>query len=165
MISTTINAMSQTNVPWGTRRSKLLGLSAACYLLPALVDQAYGRKFLWAAQAVACFWCVCFQKCGSYRPQLFRSDFIDTGKRAMSHAIDKVLATSMVAYVAWFAFTSRGVLFVVAMASPPLAAYVLGTRARRRGCFKSYTYYHSLWHLIGGLVAAYALLQKRKPIS
>mmetsp|Transcript_13483 Transcript_13483/g.54089 ORF Transcript_13483/g.54089 Transcript_13483/m.54089 type:complete len:174 (-) Transcript_13483:293-814(-) len=47
-----------TNVPWGPRRSPLIGLSAAFYLFPALVDlvRRNPRGLVWVAQAVVCFW-------------------------------------------------------------------------------------------------------------
>lgn len=64
----------------------------------------------------------------------------------------------MVAYVTWLAYETRGIVFVVALATPTFVFYGVGTVARKRGRFSDYALFHSLWHLSSGLVAAYVLL-------
>mmetsp|Transcript_13816 Transcript_13816/g.46066 ORF Transcript_13816/g.46066 Transcript_13816/m.46066 type:complete len:88 (+) Transcript_13816:57-320(+) len=66
-ISAFVRQSSQTNIPWGTRRSHLIGASALCYALPAVHDglHANPRLILWLLQALACFW----------------SDYVDSGPK------------------------------------------------------------------------------------
>ena len=57
-LMTLINKASQTNCPWGTQRSHLIGVSAVFYAFPAVLDLRDGspRFVLWLLQAWACFW-------------------------------------------------------------------------------------------------------------
>ena len=142
-----INKASQTNCPWGTQRSHLIGVSAVCYAFPAVLDLRDGspRFVLWLLQAWACFW----------------SDYLDSGRFGYSHAFDKALASSLTLYVVALALAHRGPLFVVALALPTFGCYGLGTAARKAGDFARYARWHALWHLCGGCVAVLTLQSAR----
>ena len=141
-------SLCSTNVPWGTRRSLLIGGSAFAYLGPAVLDAARApphffpaRAALFGAQALACFW----------------SDYVDSGRYAASHAIDRVLAPLMVVAVIGAGLARVGVSYVGLVALPTLATHHLSGRARRRGAFKAYTLWHALWHCLGGAAASLSL--------
>ena len=133
-LMTLINKASQTNCPWGTQRSHLIGVSAVFYAFPAVLDLRDGspRFVLWLLQAWACFW----------------SDYLDSGRFGYSHAFDKALASSLT-------------LYVVALALPTFGCYGLGTAARKAGDFARYARWHALWHLCGGCVAVLTLHSAR----
>jgi FtsH-binding integral membrane protein len=146
-LMTLINKASQTNCPWGTQRSHLIGVSAVFYAFPAVLDLRDGspRFVLWLLQAWACFW----------------SDYLDSGRFGYSHAFDKALASSLTLYVVALALAHRGPLFVVALALPTFGCYGLGTAARKAGDFARYARWHALWHLCGGCVAVLTLQSAR----
>lgn len=127
-------SLCATNVPWGTRRSTLIGLSASCYLLPSLVDDGL-RRWFWVVQALVCFW----------------SDYVDSGRWGVSHLVDKVLASSLTVYVIWLACITQGFVFVAVLALPTFTCLGLSTRARKRGQFQRYSIYHALWHLTSSI--------------
>lgn len=142
-----VNKMSQTNCPWGTRRSHLIGVSAVCYAAPAVLDLMDGspRFVVWVVQALACFW----------------SDYVDSGRFGYSHCFDKVLAPSLTLYIIYLALVFRGPVFVVALAVPTFACYFHAQARRRRGDFDGYALFHSLWHVWGGAVAVATLRSAR----
>ncbi|KAJ1453913.1 hypothetical protein M885DRAFT_255893 [Pelagophyceae sp. CCMP2097] len=142
-ISAFVRQSSQTNIPWGTRRSHLIGASALCYALPAVHDglHANPRLILWLLQALACFW----------------SDYVDSGKAAISHFYDKCLASTLVTYVVYLALVHRGPVFVAVLAAPTFWCYGRSTASRRAGDESSYAVWHSLWHLCGGVVSVLTL--------
>eukprot|EP00978_Attheya_sp_CCMP212_P029765 scaffold106900_cov50-Attheya_sp.AAC.2 len=134
-----VNKMSETNLPWGTQRSHLIGISSICYGAPAVIDVANGnpRFVLWLLQVVACFW----------------SDYIDSGHFAYSHFYDKVLASTLTLYTIHSGLTSRGILFVMALAVPTFGCFGLSNAARKANDFNRYIFFHCLWHVLGGVVS------------
>ena len=147
MLLAVVNRASETNVPWGTQRSTLIGWSALCYTFPALVDAYHGspRLAVWLLQAWACF----------------QSDFVDSGRFGYSHAFDKMLAFSLTIYITALALVHRGLVFVVALAVPTFGCFGLGAAARKSGDFQRYARFHSLWHLCCGCVAVATLIGVR----
>ena len=180
-------ALCTTNVPWGTRRSPLIGGSALAYLAPAALDAARApphrrpaRAALFAAQALACFWSGRARASRRHTlsppvslsladdaerapsaPALSRSpprsDYVDTGRFAASHAIDRVLAPLMVVAVIGAGLARVGVGYVVLVALPTLATHHLSGRARRLGAFGEYALWHAAWHCLGGVAASLTL--------
>lgn len=131
------DAWSKTNVPWGPRRSSLIGVSALFFLLPWCVD----GRFIWALQAWICF----------------HSDYLDSGRHSASHAFDRILAHLLVGAVLFVGLRHLGVLYVVVLSTPTFFFFSRSGRRRRAGDFHGYARYHFLWHLAAGSSAALTL--------
>ena len=65
MLLALVNRAAETNVPWGTQRSTVIGFSALFYTFPAIYDAYHmsPRLTVWLIQAWACF----------------QSDYVDSG--------------------------------------------------------------------------------------
>jgi len=135
--------LCETNVPWGRRRSSLIGLSALCYVLPSLVDASRRRAMLWVLQAALCFW----------------SDYIDTGKFGVSHLLDKMLASALTFYVVAVGLAELGLPLVLLLGAPTFFCLAVSSKRRIDKDFRGYAIYHSLWHLTSSLACAYTLLK------
>ena len=138
-----VHVMSKTNCLWGTERSLLIGVSAICYVAPAVLDAIDGRPrlFVWLLQALACFW----------------SDYIDSGRYGFSHCFDKILAFTLTIHVAGIALKNGGLLYAITIAIPTFGCYGLSTAARKAGNRDRYALFHSLWHLCGAIVTVATL--------
>ena len=133
---------SATNLPWGRRRSNIMGASALCYLIPLPFINTSGAfqltfQFLFAFQCVLCF----------------VSDFLYSGVPHWSHGVDKCHASALLVFI--IAVGGIGIhptYPLVAIA--PLFCWQQGKTAVKMKDWDGYVLYHSLWHLIGGALLA-----------
>ena len=95
----------------------MIGVSAICYVAPAVVDAMDGRPrlFVWLLQALACFW----------------SDYIDSGRFGYSHCFDKIVASMLCLYIAGIVLKHGGLLFGIILAVPTFTCYGFSTAARK----------------------------------
>mmetsp|Transcript_6783 Transcript_6783/g.10052 ORF Transcript_6783/g.10052 Transcript_6783/m.10052 type:complete len:233 (+) Transcript_6783:1793-2491(+) len=130
-----------SNIPWGPQRSMLIGISAVFYLIPALLDSNSARAYLWFTQATVCFW----------------SDFLDSGRFALSHLIDKLLAASLTLYIISLALLYQGLVYVILLATPTFLCFGLSASRRNANDPLGYARFHALWHLTSSLSCAFTL--------
>ena len=135
-------------MPW-TTKSKWVGYSAACYVLPAVLP-IYPHSLTLFDTVFRGAWCV--QAGVSYW-----SDYMHTGHRHVSHGVDRWLATSMLVVTVVLTAMNLGPEIALVAVTPPLVFQLKGQAAVRDRRWDAYVLNHTLWHVVGGFAAAYVL--------
>ena len=105
----------------------------------------FARAAAWALQAAASCW----------------SDHVTAGRYSLWHLADRLMAPAATAYVAALSVSHCGVPFTAACAAPVFGVKEIGSAARRRLDKRAYVFWHSLWHILGGPVAAVVMWASR----
>ena len=90
------------------------------------------------------------------RPPGARSDYYDSGRWAVSHAADKLLASAFTLYTVGLTLYFMGAWPCVLLVTPALSVKAMGSHYRKREERVRYEVAHSLWHLLGGIACMIA---------
>ena len=123
---------------------RFAGLSSIAFLIPALVD-----KHLFIPLLV--------QTVVSYM-----SDYVTCGRTSYWHALDRVYAKVMFAYVVRLCTKYHGLYPTLVSMLPALVFYILARFAVGRNDIKAYNVFHGGWHIAIGVTSAYMLSYKNE---
>ena len=139
----------KTNLPWKGRRSAFLGASCFLYILPSITVAYFHpqHKTSWARQRWHWAWVL---QCVFS----FFSDYVTSGVDSICHGIDRWYAPTMTLFVTSLAYLCIHPTLLVLLA-PPWMCIMMSKRARLSKNWDGYVFYHSLWHLVGSVLAAY----------
>ena len=133
----TIREFRSPNMPWPGERciSKLAGLSGICYALPALVCSSCWEQGLWVVAAFLSVW----------------ADYVHIHEDSVFHGLDRVYAsfTMLRCILLGVAHLEP---WMLALAALPLACFVKGRDAKALPEPSAWIFWHTLWHVSGGLL-------------
>ncbi|GAB5359353.1 hypothetical protein AAMO2058_000536800 [Amorphochlora amoebiformis] len=135
---TNISSDLQTSgLPFEDSKSRWAGLSGYMYALPALATPFLWEKGVWILQALLSV----------------TADYYYVNDIHMVHGVDRIFATyntiRMILIVA-----ACMPMWTVVFALIPLSFYYHGALAKKNIDVQSWIFYHTLWHISGGLLCA-----------
>mmetsp|Transcript_11030 Transcript_11030/g.16838 ORF Transcript_11030/g.16838 Transcript_11030/m.16838 type:complete len:209 (+) Transcript_11030:71-697(+) len=129
----------QSSLPWGHKRSTMIGMSCFLFLLPipCLIKSCCPfAAFMLAVVTVSSF----------------SSDYLYSGVESWSHLFDRVLAP-----IAFFSnihavYSLFGIMWVI-LSSVAVKCHLMAMHHSKRNNYDQFVIYHSLWHATGaGLI-------------
>ena len=128
-------------MPWPAERcrSKRAGWSGICFALPVVCCAYRGERLLWCLQAF----------------MSVLADYVFIGRSSVVHGLDRVLASLMLVRLIYECTLKVHSLFAL-WALPPLAFFALAAHAKSTRDAVLWKYAHCLWHVAGGLLAAFS---------
>lgn len=142
---------SETSIPW-LSKSKWIGYSSVCYFLPPVMLKVTSLPLVFLLMALL------------VQPIVsFYSDYLWSGKRHISHGLDRWLSTSLIIFMIIISSYHLG-WYTVIFAAPPIYYLYKGKCAVSQRNYKEYEYNHTLWHLtspICGSIVLWIIQQKK----
>lgn len=135
---------SETSLPW-LSRSKWIGYSSVLYFLPP-----YILKVTTAPTAVF-YLALLLQPIVS-----FYSDYLWSGRRHISHGLDRWLSTSLIIIMIIISSCHLG-LYTIIPATPPIYFLHQGKCAIKQRNYPAYVFNHTLWHFVSPISGSIVL--------
>lgn len=132
----TIN-FNKTSLPWKLIKSKFIGFSSMCYMIPAFLLNGSTFilimiKIIWIFQAIVSYY----------------SDYIYSGITHISHGIDRwvssILVFIMIIIATIIINPIEYLLFLI-----PIFFLQMGKYCAKNNKWNGYVFYHTGWHIIG----------------
>lgn len=137
----TLKAFRSNGMPWPGRTctSKMAGLSGIAYALPALVSRTYFEQALWVLSAFLSI----------------MADYVHIHEDSVYHGLDRVFASFQLLRCLLLGAVHLEPWTTLALAIVPMGCFIKGRDAKQFPEPSAWIFWHTLWHLSGGLLLFY----------
>mmetsp|Transcript_21269 Transcript_21269/g.30452 ORF Transcript_21269/g.30452 Transcript_21269/m.30452 type:complete len:216 (-) Transcript_21269:105-752(-) len=130
---------TQSSLPWGHRRSTMIGISCFLFLLP--IPCLIKSCCPFAAFMLACVFV-----------SSFSSDYLYSGVESWSHLFDRVLAPIAFLSNIYAVYSLFGIIWAF-LSLVAVKCHLMAMYHSKRNNYDEFVIYHSLWHATGaGLI-------------
>lgn len=141
MHAATIANFCSPNMPWPGEQcvSKWAGLSGVAYALPMLVSPNPHEQTMWMIAAFLSVW----------------ADYVHIHERSVFHGLDRLWASFMMLRCFALGAVHIEPLSLLPLAVVPISCFVKGRDAKELPEPSAWIFWHTCWHISGGLLVAY----------